>query len=196
MINFKIDQITPCLKSTQTGEIFETEVIRIRRKSFLQKFNKRTGWHIDWSKFSDGVEIYALVLKGTIDIQGLIAIEYDEDAKAVHIVWACTAPHNNVWKHGKQKYVGVGGHLFAIASELSVQKGYDGVVYGEASDQEVYKHYVEKYHARSLPSLNKRYRFMLTEGTAKTIREVYEYEWTEMDCMEKRTRNSETDKKI
>ena len=181
MITFKIDQLTPCLKSTQTGEFFETEVIRIRRKSFLQKFNKRTGWHINWSEFPEGVEIYALVLKGTVDIQGLAAVEYDEELKAVHMVWACAAPHNNVWEYGRKEYEGVGGHLFAIASELSVQKGYDGVVYGEASDREIYQHYMKQFRAEPLLALNNPYRFALHAETAKKIREVYDYEWKRED---------------
>ena len=56
MITFTIDTLTPCLKETSTGEIYETEVIRLKRKSFLAKFNKRTGWYVNWSKFEDGVE--------------------------------------------------------------------------------------------------------------------------------------------
>lgn len=33
-----IDEIVPCLKDNRTGEIVETEVVRIRRKSFLSKY--------------------------------------------------------------------------------------------------------------------------------------------------------------
>ena len=43
MITFIIDETIPCLKDEETGEIYETEVVRLRRKSFLSKFNKRTG---------------------------------------------------------------------------------------------------------------------------------------------------------
>ena len=32
MITFTIDTLTPCLTETSTGEIFETEVIRLKRK--------------------------------------------------------------------------------------------------------------------------------------------------------------------
>ena len=85
---------------------------------------------------------HALVLKGTVDIQGLVAIRYDTGAQCVYLVWGCTAPQNNVWKYGKQKYIGVGGHLFAIAAELSVKHGYDGFVYGDAMDREIYQYYV------------------------------------------------------
>ena len=48
MICFRIDELTPCLKNVETGEIYETEVIELRRKSFLSKFNKRTGWYVNW----------------------------------------------------------------------------------------------------------------------------------------------------
>lgn len=46
MIPFTIDSITPCLKHVATGDIVETEVIRIQRKSFLSKFNKSNGWYV------------------------------------------------------------------------------------------------------------------------------------------------------
>ena len=69
-----------------------------------------TGWYVNWSKFGENVEVYALVLKGTVDIQGLIALEDVSQSKAVHILWAVTAPQNNVYKYGKKLYSGVGGH--------------------------------------------------------------------------------------
>lgn len=179
MITFIIDEVIPCLKNVETGEIYDTEVVRLKRKSFLSKFNRRTGWYINWGKFDEETEIYALVLKGTVDIQGLIAIRYDEDCKAVNIAWACTAPQNNVWQYKKQKYSGVGGHLFAIASELSVKKGYEGFVYGEAIDRELYEYYIERFGAYPLPPVNNPYRFMLSDEATAYIREVYNYEWSD-----------------
>ena len=41
MINVFIDEFTPCLKDAKTGELVETEVVRIRRRSFLRKYNKK-----------------------------------------------------------------------------------------------------------------------------------------------------------
>ena len=34
MINVWIDDLTPCLKDTETGDFVPTEVVRIRRKTF------------------------------------------------------------------------------------------------------------------------------------------------------------------
>lgn len=41
MVTVEIDQLTPCLKDSVTGDIVETEVLRVKRKSFLDKFNKK-----------------------------------------------------------------------------------------------------------------------------------------------------------
>lgn len=47
MIAFKIDELTPCLTDALTGETFQTEVVELKRKSFLSKFNADTGWYVD-----------------------------------------------------------------------------------------------------------------------------------------------------
>lgn len=179
MITFRIDKFTPCLKKVETGEIYDTEVVRLKRKSFLSKFNKKTGWYVNWSKFPEGTEVYALVLKGTMDIQGLVAIQYDETSKAVYILWGCTAPENNIWEFGKKRFAGVGGHLLAIASDLSVKAGFDGYVYAEAMDQELFEYYSSEFGALPLPPINNPFRFMLSDSMTEKIREVYDYEWTE-----------------
>ena len=48
MIHVMIDEFTPCLKDAKTGELVLTEVVRIKRKSFLKKYNKKNGWYTDW----------------------------------------------------------------------------------------------------------------------------------------------------
>ena len=179
MITFTIDEMIPCLKSVETGEIFETEVVRVKRKSVLEKYRKDTGWYVNWSKFPKGVEIYAIVLKGTFDIQGMIAIESDNDAQAIHVVWACTAPQNNIWLYGKKKFAGVGGHLLALASDISIKRGYDGFLWAEAMDEDLFTYYCSNFGALPLPPLNNPYRFMLSDIATKQLREVYNYEWSD-----------------
>ena len=95
MINVVIDEFTPCLKDVKTGELVQTEVIRIRRKSFLKKYNKKNGWYTNWAALADENEIYALVVEGSVDIQGLVAVKSDEEMKAVYITWMCSSPDNN-----------------------------------------------------------------------------------------------------
>lgn len=184
MITFKVDELVPCLKEVSTGDIYETEIIKLKRKSILQKFNKKTGWYVDWSQFEDSVEIYALVLKGTFDIQGLIALENIPGDGAIHIKWACTSPANNVWQNGTQKFKGVGGHLFAIAGNISMIAGYNGVVYAEAMDQELLDYYIHTFHAEPFPyGFPKHpYRFIMNELAMHEIMEVYTYDDNGEEC--------------
>ena len=177
MITFKIDELIPCLKKVETGEIFDTEIVKIKRKSFLSKFNRKTGWYINWSKFDDGIEVYALVLKGTMEIQGLIAVANDDDNQVLEIRWACVSPNNNVWEYNKKEYAGVGGHLFAIAADLSFKRGYEGFLTGEAMDRDLFEYYITEYKASPLPPLNNPYRIMFSGDVSKAIMEVYTYDW-------------------
>ena len=62
MINVIIDEFTPCLKDAKTGELVQTEVIRIKRETFLRKYNRKTGWCINWASLITENEIYALVV--------------------------------------------------------------------------------------------------------------------------------------
>ena len=173
------NELTPCLRDVTTGDIAETEVVRIKRKSFLSKFNKNTGWYINWSKFPKEVEVYALVLKGTMDIQGLISISNDAPSNAVYVHWACTAPHNNVWEYHIQKYKGVGGHLLAIAAAKSAEWNHEGVFHSDAMDEAVLAHYVNEFGAWHMPLPNHPLHFVMEETAAQKIMEVYTYEWTD-----------------
>ena len=181
MICIGIDELIPCIKDVLTGEIFDTEVVRVKRKSFLSKYNEHTGWYVHWSKFDSETEIYALVLKGTIDIQGMIAVRPNNNEQALDLLWACVSPENNVWEYGKKKDSGVGGHLFAIAGDVSIKKGFDGFLVGEAMDKDLYDYYQSEYHALPLPPINNPYRLMFSDEAVRSIMEVYNYEWT--DCI-------------
>jgi hypothetical protein len=69
-----LDEIVPCLKDTETGEIKETVVFRIESRSFLKKFNEKNGWGIDWIEVPNDVEVFALALKENNEIQGLVGV--------------------------------------------------------------------------------------------------------------------------
>lgn len=178
MITFCIEELTPCLKDTLTGDFVDTEVVRLKRKSFLSKFNKKTGWYVNWGCMPPDVEIYALVIKGTMDIQGLIGIKNDIDANAVYVHWACTAPHNNIWENGEQRYKGVGGHLLAVAAQKSVEWNHEGVFHADAMDQKILEHYVKEFGAWEMSLPGHTFHFVVEENASHKLMEVYTYEWT------------------
>ena len=178
MINVSIDEITPCLKNLTNGDLVETEVVRICRKSFLSKFNKKNGWYTNWNRLVDENEIYALVLKGTVDVQGLVALKPLEEYETVYVTWMCTAPHNNPIISENRKYAGVGGHLFAIAAERSLHLGFGGAITGNAANMRLVKHYGEAFGAVHIGILHP-FQFFIDENNAKQIKEAYDYEWTD-----------------
>ena len=171
-----IDKVVPCLMDTSSGELKDTAVFKIESRTYLSKFNKKNGWHINWNEVPENIEVYALALRDTNEIQGLVGVKKDKDARAAYIHWACTAPHNNKYEFGKQKYEGVGGHLFAIAVDKSVQWGYEGAVYGFAADQKLVDHYVNTFGAIHLGVLHK-YQIVVEGEASRQLLEVYSYEW-------------------
>ena len=56
-----------------------------KSRSYLKKFKKTDGWHIKWDEIPKDVEVYALALLDTNEIQGLIGLKDDKDADAVYI---------------------------------------------------------------------------------------------------------------
>lgn len=177
-IDIWIDEIVPCLKDTETGEVKETVVFKIESRKYLNQFQEKNGWRIDWNRIPGDVEVYALALKDTNQIQGLVGLRNDKNSNAVYMHWACTAPHNNKHDFNKQKYIGVGGHLFAIAADKSIQWGYEGAIHGFAANQELLEHYIDVFHAEYLGMLHQ-YQFFIDEEQAKKLLEVYHYEWNE-----------------
>lgn len=154
MINVWIDKFTPCLKDVSTGELVETEVIRIKRSSFLSKYNKKSGWYVNWEALLKENEIYALVTRGSVDIQGLVAVYNFKESGTAFISWMCVSPENNPLISDPKRYEGVGGHLFVIAVQKSVDYGHEGRIMGFAANKELLNHYIEVFHAEHIGTLH------------------------------------------
>ena len=175
-VDIWLDEIVPCLKDLETGTIEETFVFKIESRSILKNYNSRNGWGIDWVDIPSNVDVFALALKRNNEVQGLVALKNDFEAKAVYLHWASTAPRNNVHLYGKKKYNGVGGHLFAIAVDMSFKWGYDGFVYGFALNKELLNHYINTLGCFFVGILHP-YHFLIEPNTAQRLLENYTYEW-------------------
>ena len=86
-IDIWIDEIVPCLKDTVSGDIKETVVFKIESRTYLKKFQKSNGWHINWNEIPKNVEVYALALKDDNTIQGLVGVKNDKDSHAAGILF-------------------------------------------------------------------------------------------------------------
>ncbi|MEG0419028.1 phage minor capsid protein, partial [Gordonibacter sp.] len=172
--NVAIDRFVPCLLDTKTGELVDTEVCRFLTRSQLAEYNSKSGWDINWSKVSKDVDIYGLTLKGSSELQGLVALKADADAQAVYLHYAKTAPRNDKRETGRQDYEGVGGHLFALAVDISQKAGFGGYCYGFAEDKKLERHYVEKLGATHIGRLHP-FHFILDERAAQKLLKEYNY---------------------
>lgn len=123
-------------------------------------------------------EIYAIVVKGTVAIQGLVAVRPDANMKTSFVTWMVAAPHNNPEMVESKRYNGVGGHLFAIAAQKSFDYGFGCAISGFAANKDLMEHYVKAFAAEPICMLHQ-YQIFIPEESGKQIREVYTCEWTD-----------------
>lgn len=164
----QIDELTPCLVDSSTGDVIRTTFQKVTVQE--RKGLKRKGWLFNWTDSElDGDDIYKLTVAGEDEIQGLIALRYEERSQAVYAHIAESAPQNR----GKdKKYKGVGGHLFAIAAQKSIERGYGGFVFLDAKNQELVQHYEEALGA-VLVGMPHPYRMIIDEEAAAMLLKKY-----------------------
>ena len=152
-VDIEIDGLTNCLVNRATGEECDTQYRLISKtitKADAEKL-KAEGWLFDWSiPHSNGYEIYELLIKGSEERHGLIALKHIRDQLYTHVDVVESAPKNR-GKNGK--YQGVGAHLFAIACKLSWDVGNEGFVQFKAKTDLV-KHYRETLNAKNIDAQN------------------------------------------
>lgn len=168
-MNIIIDKFTPCLEDTETGELVQTIYEKVNKK----ELSELKGWNFNWldDDLKDA-EIYKLCIAGDKEIQGLVAVTDFQKDMAVYVNIAESAPHNL----GKnKKFNGVGGHLFAIAAHISIEKGYGGFVFMDAKNSELVKHYNKTLGAVLLGRPHP-YRMFIDEESAIKLLDIYTFE--------------------
>lgn len=141
----EIDELTPCLRKVSTGELVKTTISKVSptRKAFSK-------WEFNWTlPEKQGYDVYALRVKGSKVVQGLVATK--EVQGYIDLGWAEAAPHNNphntLYFSGEKEYNGVGGHLFAEACRQSFEKGYGGVI-GFIAKTNLIEYYKKEFGAQ------------------------------------------------
>jgi len=120
-VDIQIDRLTDCLVDRETGNVVGTKYVE--RTTTITKKECR-GWKFDWSTTQkNGYTVYELFVEGDDTVQGRISLTIVGGVAEVDIVES--APHN--YGH-TGKYEGIGGHLFAIACQISMEAGCDGFV--------------------------------------------------------------------
>jgi hypothetical protein len=141
-LDFIIDKLTNSIENTLTGEVFDTEIVRMTNVTAKQI--KKAEWQFDWHKeLKDKTkEIYKVTtVNNPTIIQGLISVEDKQDHVFMHLIESAK------FNKGKNKvYIGVPGNLVAYACKLSVDKGYEGFLAFDAKSVLI-KYYEESLHA-------------------------------------------------
>ena len=141
-LNFIIDKLTNSIENTLTGEVFDTEIVRLIGTDAKQI--RKKDWQFDWlQELKDKTkEIYKLTtVNNPTIIQGLVSIEDNQDHVFMHLIESAK------FNKGKGKvYFGVPGNLVAYACKISVDKGFEGFLAFDAKSALI-KHYQESLHA-------------------------------------------------
>ena len=73
-IEIEIDRFTPCLLDRDTGQLVDTDYRLVSKAELAQ--TKKQGWLFNWThKSLSGSDVYKLCVKGSGEIQGLVAVE-------------------------------------------------------------------------------------------------------------------------
>lgn len=168
IIKIEVDELTPCLKRMNDGQLVNTTVVEVIPTKRVFK-----DWEFDWTiPRKNGYTIRGIKADGDNRIQGLIALKPDPNNYAVKIDIVEAAPFNNPHNPAflSKEYSGVGGHLFAEAVRESFKQGFDGYVYFTAKS-DLIKHYQESLGATLI---NPRLRIMaIEERSAKKLYDRY-----------------------
>ena len=173
-INLDADEFVPCLKDARTGELLETEAKRVDNTGSLSGCTEEYGWDFPWNEAPEDCDVYSLHIKGSDIIEGLIALRPDNAAWGVYMQWGNAAPHN---RGQNKKYIGVGGHLFAIAARISIERGYGGFIYADAANEDLFRLFVNKFGATPFSTRDRPYRFGFEGEALLNILNTYNFDW-------------------
>ncbi len=164
-LDFIIDKLTNSIENTSTGEVFDTEIVRMTIKNINQI--EKTNWRFGWTKeIKDKTkEVYKLTtVNNPTIIQGLISIEDKQDHIFMHLIES--AKFN---KNKNKVYLGVPGNLVAYACKVSVDKGYQGFLAFDAKTALI-KHYQETLFATQFRGLR---MFIETNAALRLISQYF-----------------------
>ena len=141
-IDIEIDKLTNSIENTISGDVFDTDAIRLTIND--KKQIKKTEWLFDWQGQLklENRNVYKLIIENNPDIiQGLVSFSDEGDHIYMHLIESAK------FNKGKHKvYAGVPGNLVAFVCKLAFDMGYDGYLAFDAKTVLI-KHYEETLHA-------------------------------------------------
>lgn len=164
-LDFIIDKLTNSIENTSTGEVFDTEVVKMGKADI--KLIIKTEWEFDWhTEIKDKTkEVYKLTtVNNPTIIQELLSLEDKDDHLFMHLIES--ARFN---KKKNKTYFGVPGNLVAFACKLSMDKGYEGFLAFDAKTALI-RHYQQTLHATHFRGLR---MFIETNAALRLISKYF-----------------------
>ena len=111
-IDIIIDELTPCLKDSKTGEILNTDFSAIKISKAKARSMMKDGWKFDWSKpFQEGFEVFQLNIKDSKAVEGLISLKNEDGFTFIGIVesapsnFGTNGKYTGVWPDDTKPYL-------------------------------------------------------------------------------------------
>ncbi len=105
-----------------------------------------------------------------------MSYELDQGSLAVEIIYIESAQHSNAnllhAEGGHKRYIGIAKALFAYATQISIEAGFDGVLVFRAKTSELLDYYRREFGARQVGSYDP-FRLVIWEDAAERLISTY-----------------------
>lgn len=145
----------------------------------LADFQSTGDWQTLWTSQAVASMPNKVALRRSDDgeLLGLMSYEINSKGLAVEIIYVESAGHSNAnllkQRGEKKKYLGIARALFAYAVKISVDEGFDGVIFFRAKTTELRSYYMKEFGAVPLGQYDP-FRLIVWEDAAAEILSEYE----------------------
>jgi hypothetical protein len=144
-----------------------------------EDFKNTKNWQTKWTSKAakEMPNKVALRCRDSDELLGLMSYELDEKGLAVEVIYLESAAHSNAnllhESGAKKKYIGIAKALFSYAVAVSMEAGFDGVVYFKAKTTRLRSYYMQEFGAMPLGSYDP-FRLVIWEDAAQAL--ICEYQ--------------------
>lgn len=125
-----------------TGRKYPIDIVALEKADY--KFITTSRYFFNWRE-EDNYETYKLVIRGQLDILGLVSIERIPDEWRIHIRLLTVSKEN---KGSNKKFDKIAGNLLAFVSKLAVRDYGELACISLLSKSSIVQHYINKYNMR------------------------------------------------
>ena len=145
----------------------------------MEDFKDTTLWQTQWTSLAVAAMPNKVALRraDTDELLGLMSYDLNEQGLAVEVIYIESAAHSNanlLHRTGEaKKYVGIARALFTYAVQVSLDSGFDGVIFFRAKTSQLRTYYMKEFGAVPMGRYDP-FRLIIWEDAAAEILASYE----------------------